>query len=245
MERGIKHRRSIRIPRIKKLYVSSLKFQEKKRGEKMNIIILGMQGAGKGTQAELIKEHYHIAHVCTGDIFREAYKKKTKLGVKAHDEYWGKGNLVPDDVTNKLLQERLQEKDCKKGFILDGYPRTIAQARFLDNITSIDFVIDLEINQTLAIKRLSKREQCTQCGTIHGIGMLPKQKGTCNNCGGELYKRADDTPEKIKVRIQEYHEKTKPLIEYYKQQGKLYTINAGGKIREVYKEIREMIQQHM
>ena len=208
----------------------------------MNIIILGMQGAGKGTQAKLLKEQYNIAHICTGDIFREAYAKRTELGIQAHDEYWGKGNLVPDDVTNKLVQERLKEEDCQQGFVLDGYPRTIGQARFLDSITTIDFVINLEIPENIALQRLAGREQCKNCGELHGIDASPKSKGVCNKCGGQLYKRTDDSnSEAVTTRIHEYQNKTRPLLDYYKKQEKLYVVNGGQKTSKVNEKVHSVL----
>lgn len=206
----------------------------------VNIVVLGMQGAGKGTQAGLLRDHFQISHVCTGDIFREEFRKGSKLGVKAHS-FWGKGNLVPDAVTNNLVRERLNCSDCVNGFVLDGYPRTVPQAEFLESISRIDFVIDLELSEDIAIKRLSSREQCSKCGKLHGLDVPPKVLGICNTCGGKLYRRDDDTPSKIKVRIAEYKKKTLPLLEYYSSQGKLFTVDAGKSIQEVFVEIHELL----
>lgn len=187
----------------------------------MNLILLGPPGTGKGTQAEKLSEKLGIPHISTGDLFRELAAEGNPLGVEARDKYWGKGNLVPDDVTIKLAEERLEKTDCKKGFILDGFPRTIPQAQALDKITAIDYVIDIESSDRTIIKRLTNRRQCSKCKKIYGIDVPPKQEGTCDECGGKLIQRDDDKEEVVKDRLNVYRKQTKPLIRYYRHKVKI------------------------
>lgn len=187
----------------------------------MNLILLGPPGTGKGTQAEKLSEKLGIPHISTGDLFRELAAEGNPLGVEARDKYWGKGNLVPDDVTIKLAEERLSKADCKKGFILDGFPRTIPQAQALDKITAIDYVIDIESSDRTIIKRLTNRRQCSKCKKIYGIDVPPKQEGTCDECGGKLIQRDDDKEEVVKDRLNVYRKQTKPLIRYYRHKVKI------------------------
>ena len=202
----------------------------------MKLLIIGPQGSGKGTQAKLISEKYKIPHISTGDIFREAAQKGTEIGVRAKEQYWGKGNLVPDDVTIKIVYDRLQQKDCKKGFILDGFPRTMPQAEALDKITTIDNVIELELTDKEAVKRIVGRRNCKGCGEIFNIySNKPKKENICDKCGNQLYQRDDDTEEKVKIRLETYHNQTKPIVEHYK--GKVIKVDASEGIEEISKKI--------
>mgnify|MGYP001588852610 CR=1 FL=1 len=206
----------------------------------MNIIVMGVQGSGKGTQAELLKDKYAIAHICTGEMFREGFAKGTLLGVKAH-AYWSFGNLVPDDIVNGLVKERISELDCTQGFVLDGFPRTVPQAEFLEQIVDIDIVINLDISEAVAVRRFGHRVSCVSCGKLYGIDVPSSNAGVCDECGGRLEKRADDTPEKIAKRLQEYHQKTKPLLEFYQKKGIVYTIDASKSIERVHEELVSLL----
>lgn len=204
----------------------------------MNILFMGPPGAGKGTQAERIVETFGIPHISTGDAFRSAMKQGTPLGLKAK-EYVDQGLLVPDEVTNGIVKERLAEPDCKKGFLLDGFPRTLAQAQALEEIMDglgrkIDHVINLKVDRSLLLARLTGRRICKSCGsTYHVIFNPPKQEGVCDKCGGELYQRSDDTEEKVGTRLDEYTSKTAPLLSYYKDKGLLREVDGEKDIDEV------------
>ncbi|MBA3064472.1 adenylate kinase [Candidatus Woesearchaeota archaeon] len=199
----------------------------------MNIVLLGSPGVGKGTYAKKLSEIYKIPQISTGDMFREAIKNKTKIGLKAK-EYIDKGGLVPDNVTIGIVEERLKKDDCKNGFMLDGFPRTIAQADALSDIINIDKVLDFTASEEIIIDRLSGRRICKSCGTIYHIrNIIPKVKGVCDKCGGKVYQREDDKPESVKKRLDVYKKQTEPLIEYYTKKGILRSINADWPIEQV------------
>ena len=208
----------------------------------MNIILFGAPGAGKGTQAAELVKRYNLTHISTGEMFRDAIAKQTEMG-KLANSLISKGNLVPDEVTIGLVKERLAQEDCKNGFILDGFPRTLPQAECLDIICQelnikIDYVIDIEVSEEDVIERLSARRVCKSCGaSFHLILNKPKQEGICDICGGELYTRKDDNKESVIVRIKTYREQTSQLIDYYKKKGILLEINGQQKINDVTNEI--------
>lgn len=191
----------------------------------MNIIFLGAPGAGKGTQAEIVSEKLSIPTVSTGNIIRAALKDETEMGLKAK-EYIEAGKLVPDDVVIGIIKDRLSESDCAKGFILDGFPRTIPQAKALDEMgIVIDKVIDIEVADENIAKRMSGRRVCKSCGSsYHTEYKKPAKEGVCNACGGELVRRKDDAPETVLERLKVYHEETEPLKEYYASKGKLVIV---------------------
>lgn len=191
----------------------------------MNIIFLGAPGAGKGTQAEIVSKKLSIPTVSTGNIIRAALKDETEMGLKAK-EYIEAGKLVPDDVVIGIIKERLSENDCAKGFILDGFPRTIPQAKALDDMgIVIDKVIDIEVADENIAKRMSGRRVCKSCGSsYHTEYKKPAKEGVCNACGGELVRRKDDAPETVLERLKVYHEETEPLKEYYASKGKLVIV---------------------
>ena len=191
----------------------------------MKLILLGAPGAGKGTQAEVICDHLHIPAISTGNIIREALKNETEMGLKAKS-YMEAGTLVPDDVVIGIIQERLAKDDCKDGFILDGFPRTVVQAQALDDMgVEIDRVINIEVSDEDIEKRLSGRRVCESCGTsYHLLYKAPKNEGLCDRCGGKLITRKDDQPETIRDRLKVYHEQTEPLKDFYAQTGKLRTV---------------------
>ncbi len=192
----------------------------------MNLILLGPPGAGKGTQAAMIVEKYNIPHISTGDIFRENIKNGTKLGKKAKS-YMDKGELVPDSLVIEIAEDRLRKEDCKEGFLLDGFPRTVEQAVALDAFLAdegkkVDHVLDIDVDKPELLKRITGRRVCQACGaTFHVTGMPPKVEGVCDKCGGELIQRADDTVETAENRIEVYNSQTKPLLDYYDRAGNI------------------------
>lgn len=197
----------------------------------MNLILLGAPGAGKGTQAEIIREHLDIPTISTGVILREAIREGTPLGIRAQ-AIIEKGGLVPDEVVNGIIKDRLAQEDCEDGFILDGYPRTLAQAQALDAMgVTIDKVIYLKVPDSVIVERLSNRRVCEGCGATYHLIDHPSSAGDlCEKCGSKLMTRKDDRPEAIRERFAVYHQMTEPLAEYYRGQGKLFEINGNGTI---------------
>lgn len=212
----------------------------------MKIIMLGAPGAGKGTQAKLITEKYGVPHISTGDIFRANIKNGTELGKEAK-EYMDKGLLVPDELTVRLLLDRVAQDDCKNGYVLDGFPRTIPQAEVLDKeLTklgdSVDFAVDVDVPDENIIRRMSGRRACLNCGaTYHIVNIPPKKEGICDVCGSELVLRDDDQPETVKNRLKVYHEQTQPLIEYYTGKGVLRTVDGTLPMEEVFDAIVKIL----
>lgn len=196
----------------------------------MNIILFGAPGAGKGTQAEAIAEQSSIPTISTGNIIREALKSGTELGLKVKS-YMESGGLVPDEIVIKIIEERVSKSDCKKGFILDGFPRTIPQAEALDKMgINIDKVIEIDVSDDIIIERMSGRRVCEQCGlSYHLKNKKPQQEGICDKCHGTLVQREDDQPDTVKNRLKIYHAQTKPLENYYEKQGKLVIIQGDNK----------------
>ena len=205
----------------------------------MNIILLGAPGAGKGTEASKIVDAYKLPHISTGDIFRENIKNETPIGLQAKS-YIDKGLLVPDEVTCKIVEERISREDCKNGYMLDGFPRTIAQAEALDQITKLDLVINIGVDHSLLLNRLCGRRVCKDCGESYHVSRLNGET-KCARCGGELYQRKDDNPETVQSRLDVYNAQTAPLIEYYKAQGKLVSVDGMGKPDEVFEEIKKVL----
>ena len=208
----------------------------------LRTILLGPPGAGKGTQAAKIVEKYGIPHISTGDIFRENIKKGTELGKKAQ-EYMNRGELVPDDLVIEIATTRLLEDDCKNGFLLDGFPRTVYQAEKLDEFlqshdSKIDNVIDIAVGKDELIERLTGRRVCKSCGaSFHVVNIPPKQEGICDYCGGELIQRADDYLETVTNRIDLYEDQTMPLIDYYEKAGTLTHIDGSTGLDNVFADI--------
>lgn len=203
----------------------------------MRIILLGPPGAGKGTQARTITKKLGIPHISTGDILRQASSQKTPLGLKAKD-YMNRGHLVPDDLMINIIKERIKREDCKKGFLLDGFPRTIPQAEALEKISHIDKAIKLRIENEVAIERLSGRRTCEDCSAMyHVIYISPKREGICDKCGGKLIIREDDRKEAILERLEVYREETRPLIKYYEKKGLLIIIDGGRAKQEVTEDL--------
>lgn len=204
----------------------------------MNIIFLGPPGAGKGTQAQRVCAALGIPQVSTGDILRRAIKEQTPMGLEAK-AYIDKGQLVPDEVVIQIVDDRLKEPDCRGGYILDGFPRTVPQAEALDRIAQIDAVINLEVADDHLVTRLSGRRVCLKCGATHHVSRLNGQT-TCA-CGEELIQREDDKPETVLSRLQVYHRQTAPLAAYYQARGKLHTINGAQGMDEIYQAILKVL----
>ncbi len=212
----------------------------------MKIILMGPPGAGKGTQAEKLVELYQIPHISTGDMFRKAQKDGTELGLKAKS-YMEQGQLVPDEVTVGIVKERLAEDDCKNGFLLDGFPRTVQQADALDGILkelgmALDRVINIEVDKGLLVDRLTGRRVCRACGaTFHVINKAPKVEGVCDKCGGELYQRNDDKVETVSNRLDVYAAQTAPLIEYYQSKDIMSSVDGSKSMEDVLANIRSVL----
>lgn len=204
----------------------------------MRLLIMGAPGAGKGTYAEGISKHYGIPHISTGDIFRQAMQEETPMGILAKS-FIDKGNLVPDDVTNKIVKERLSKVDCLDGFLLDGYPRTLQQAEEFEKTLKeldlkLDAVINLVVDESLIVSRIVNRRICPTCGKGYNlITLKPIKEGYCDVCGSELYQRKDDNEETIKSRLSVYNEQTKPLINFYEERKVLLNLNGEGNAKEV------------
>ncbi|MBI2233061.1 MAG: nucleoside monophosphate kinase [Candidatus Aenigmarchaeota archaeon] len=207
----------------------------------MNIIIIGPQGSGKGTQARMIAERFGISHVSTGDMLREIARQNTDTG--AHiDLLIRKGSLIPDDIVTDLLSRRLSEDDCKKGFVLDGYPRNANQAKLLEVIAKIEAVIYLKLSDEEAVKRLATRFVCNKCGEIYGIVKQPAEEGKCDACGGDLYQRNDESEFAVRRRLEIFHKDTKPLIDHYRYKRLLHEINANQSIEQVFSDISLIVE---
>ena len=212
----------------------------------MKLVILGAPGAGKGTQAVNLSEKLQVPHISTGDIFRSNIKSGTPLGRMAK-EYIDKGALVPDEVTIGIVKDRLQQEDCKKGFILDGFPRTIPQAESLDGVldemgTALDYVVDIMVKDEVIIKRLSGRRICPECNMSYHVDYSEQAaKGICENCGAKLIQREDDREETIINRLKTYHDQTEPLISYYKGKGKLLEVKGQELIADTTAEVYKVM----
>lgn len=208
----------------------------------MKIIMLGAPGAGKGTQAKMIADKYSVPHISTGDIFRANIKNGTQLGMEAK-EYMDQGLLVPDELTVKILLDRVAQEDCKNGYVLDGFPRTIPQAEVLDKALAelgdeIDYAINVDVPDENIVKRMSGRRACLACGaTFHMEHVPPKQEGICDRCGKELVLRDDDKAETVLNRLSVYHDQTQPLIEFYSSKGVLKTVDGTKPMQEVFDSI--------
>ena len=212
----------------------------------MRLLIMGRPGAGKGTQAANIKEYYGIPHISTGDMFRAAIKEGTELG-KLAKSYMDKGALVPDEVTIGIVKERLLKDDCKKGFLLDGFPRNVLQAEALDSFMkeqgiSLDAVLDVNVDASILIRRIVGRRICKTCGATYHIDFnKPKKEGICDNCGTPLIQRADDTIETAGSRLEVYDKQTAPLLADYEKQNLLKTVNGDQELNKVFEDIKAVL----
>ncbi len=215
----------------------------------MHLLIMGAPGSGKGTCAVELKNHYSIPHISTGDIFRKAISDKTTTGLLAQS-YIDKGQLVPDEITNQIVKERLSEKDCQKGFLLDGFPRNLEQAKALSNILNelnikLDAAINLEIEDKIVEERIVNRRICSKCGRGYNIiSLKPKIEGICDVCGGSLYQRKDDAKETIEERLHIYNNQTKPIITYYNELGILVSVNSNQTPQKVIEDIINQVNSN-
>ena len=213
----------------------------------MNLVLMGLPGAGKGTQAEKIVAKYGIPHISTGDMFRAAIKDETELGLQAKS-FMDKGELVPDEVTIGIVRERLSKDDCQKGFLLDGFPRTVAQAEALENILAglnkqINYVINIDVDNSILMDRLTGRRICKDCGaTYHLVFNPPAKEGVCDRCNGELYQRADDNEETVKNRLDVNIKQTKPLLDFYETKGYLRNIDGQQEIDKVFSDVDQLLE---
>ena len=212
----------------------------------MKLILLGAPGAGKGTQAEIISEKYNIPTISTGNIIRAALKNGTEMGLKAKS-YIDAGELVPDNVVIGIIKERLSEADCKEGYILDGFPRTIPQAVALDDMGFvIDAALSIEVEDSEIVKRMSGRRVCEKCGaSYHTEYKKPEVEGVCNLCGGNLVIRKDDEPETVKNRLNVYHEQTEPLKDFYKSCGKLIIVEGQDKVEDTTRLVLDALEKQV
>ena len=212
----------------------------------MKIIMLGAPGAGKGTQAKMIADKYSIPHISTGDIFRANIKNGTELGMEAK-KYMDEGKLVPDELTVRILLDRVAKDDCKNGYVLDGFPRTIPQAEVLDSELTklgdrIDYAINVDVPDENIVNRMSGRRACVNCGaTYHIVHIPPKTQGICDKCGSELILRDDDAPETVLKRLGVYHEQTQPLIDFYENKKVLKTVDGTVDSADVFKQITDIL----
>ena len=212
----------------------------------MKIIMLGAPGAGKGTQAKMIAGEYQIPHISTGDIFRANIKNGTPLGMEAK-KYMDQGQLVPDELTVKILLDRVEQTDCCNGYVLDGFPRTIPQAQVLDEALTklgdkIDFAINVDVPDENIVNRMSGRRACLGCGaTYHVVHIPPRQEGVCDTCGQSLVLRDDDKPETVLSRLEVYHRQTQPLIDFYTEKGVLKSVDGTQDMQDVFAAIKEIL----
>lgn len=212
----------------------------------MNLVLMGLPGAGKGTQAEKIVDQYGIPHISTGDMFRAAMKEGTELGLQAKS-FMEKGELVPDEVTIGIVRERLGKDDCVKGFLLDGFPRTVPQAEALESILAdlgrkISYVINIDVDKNILLERLTGRRICKECGaTYHLVFNPPAKDGVCDRCGGELYQRADDNSDTVQNRLEVNLKQAKPLLDFYEAKGYLKTIDGQRDIGDVFADIEKLL----
>lgn len=208
----------------------------------MKMILLGAPGAGKGTQASVLSERLQIPCISTGNIFRDHIRRETELGLLAKS-YIDRGELCPDEVTLRLIEDRLAQQDCKNGYILDGFPRTIVQAEGLDRMTNVDCAVNLDVEDAFIVNRMGGRRVCPACGeSYHVVNLPPKADGVCDKCGEKLIVRPDDAPETVKNRLCIYHEQTAPLVEYYEKRGKLRNVDGMQPMTAVTEAIMKAIE---
>ena len=208
----------------------------------LKMLIMGPAGSGKGTMSELITENFSVAHISSGDMFRYEIKHQTELGQKAQS-YITQGLLVPDDVTIAMVKSRLQKDDCQNGYLLDGFPRSLAQAEAIDDL-GINVVINLVIDEQLLVDRIVYRRLCKNCGAIYNIKLQKlADNEVCEKCGGSLHQRDDDTYEKLMVRLDSYRDETQPVVEYYRNKGIVYDIDAGQSKEDVYVQISKVLKE--
>ncbi|MGI6509047.1 MAG: adenylate kinase [Erysipelotrichaceae bacterium] len=210
----------------------------------LKIVIMGPAGSGKGTMSDVIEDNYPVKHISSGSMFRDEIRNNTPLGQKANS-YITQGLLVPDDVTVELVRNRITKDDCKDGYLLDGFPRSLVQAEAIDDL-GINVVLNLTIEEHLLVDRIVYRRICEDCKAIYNVKLNPlKDEEHCEKCGGKLYQRSDDTYDKLMVRLHSYEEETKPVVDYYRQKGIVYDVDAGQSVEDVYKQIDEILTKIM
>ncbi|MDO4378105.1 MAG: adenylate kinase [Erysipelotrichia bacterium] len=208
----------------------------------LKMLIMGPAGSGKGTMSDLIAQNYPVAHISSGDMFRDEIKHQTLLGKKAQS-YITQGLLVPDDVTIAMVKNRLQKDDCQQGYLLDGFPRSLAQAKAIEDL-GINMVLNLTIDEQLLVDRIVYRRLCKDCGAIYNIKLNPiADNEVCQKCGGHLHQRDDDTYEKLMVRLNSYREETQPVIDFYRNKNIVHDIDAGQAVEDVYKQISKVLTE--
>jgi adenylate kinase len=208
----------------------------------MNVILLGAPGAGKGTQAVRLAEKYNIPHISTGDIFRSNIKQQTPIGIVAKS-YIDKGQLVPDEVTIQIVKERLEKDDCKNGYLLDGFPRTVFQAEALDKFSKVEAVVNVDVPLNKLLKRITGRRVCAKCGATYHTQFNPSKDGSnCDKCGEALTIRKDDEPETVKARLHVYHEQTEPLKDFYQAKGNLVMVEGVGAVEEITAKVLSALE---
>ena len=210
----------------------------------MRLILVGPPGAGKGTQAQFLAAHYSIPHISTGDIFRANLKASTPLGLKAKG-FMDSGQLVPDEVTNEMVKDRLTHDDLANGFLLDGFPRTVVQAEGMAKFATIDVAIDLVVPEDVVLERISSRRVCAKCGAIYSVAAPPSTQWVCDKCGGDVVQRADDTPESIAKRLAAYNTETQPTIDFYESTGLLVKVDGLGTPDEVFARLLSAIDARL
>lgn len=208
----------------------------------MHIVVIGPAGSGKGTQAKLISEYYKLPSISMGDLLRDEAKKKTKLGRYIDKTINKEGKLVPDNMTTEILLKRLKNKDCKNGFVLDGYPRNLNQSKLLGPKFHVDYVIYLNVPVQAIVKRLLGRLQCPKCKAVYGEAVKPKKKGLCGKCGSRLFHREDDNREALRERLSIFNNLTKPLINYYKKKGVLHSVNGDREPEQIFESIKKILR---
>ena len=210
----------------------------------MKFVLIGCPGAGKGTQAKKLSKHYDIAHISTGDLLRDQIARKTELGVEI-SKIMEEGGLVSDEIVARMLKGRIQEADCKNGYILDGYPRNVPQAQGLEDIVGkLDKVICIDVEDSKIIDRMTGRRGCPKCGSMYHVRYNPpKLEGVCDNCGEKLIQRKDDNEETVKNRLDVYHKTTAPVIDFYKEKGLLATIVGSGEIEDIFSDIVKALEE--
>ncbi len=203
----------------------------------MKLSIIGPPGSGKGMQSYLISKYFKIAHISPGEILREEFAKKTELGIKA-EKYWRSGDLVPDDIILSIVKKRIKKNDCRNGFILDGFPRRLYEVEEFLRFSSFDKVILLDVPDSVSVKRITSRRECSKCDAVYGLSIIPKKKGVCDKCKGKIYQREDDKPSLVKNRLKIYHESIDPIVDFVEKKNLLLKINGVGSVDDIFDKIK-------
>lgn len=208
----------------------------------MKLSIIGPPGSGKGVQSYLISKHFKIAHISPGEILREEFAKKTKLGINA-EKYWRSGDLVPDDIILGIVKKRIKKSDCRNGFIMDGFPRRLYEVEEFLKFSGFDKIILLDVPDRISVKRITSRRECSKCDAVYGSSIVPKKKGVCDKCCGKLYQRKDDNIKSVKNRLKIYHKTIDPIIRFFKNKNLLLKIKGVGSVDDVFNVIRSKLRR--